>query len=165
MKYLSVYLRLPGIMLLSMLCLACSSGVRYGISQNYQLNEQESEHPIDPYIVNEYESFWKALPYETPLNKFIKGETYRLFIGVSMSEPPATLHQGLQSAPGIQLTHERPTENGMDLLGTIEQQPFYASFYQSSKDQLTYLLLLYADSSTVAQKYEAQWLDLKTERK
>lgn len=165
MKHVTIYLRGSVVVFLAVMFMACSSSVRYGINQSYQLNEQESEQTIDQFIVDEYESFWQSLPYDTPLNKFIKGKTYRLFIGVSMAEPPATLFEGLQSNPSIQISEERPTANGIDLLGTIEQQHFYASFYQSPKDQLTYLLLLYADAGIAAQKYEAKWLDLKTDRK
>ncbi|MEM7659239.1 MAG: hypothetical protein AAF399_24170 [Bacteroidota bacterium] len=147
------------------LLLACNSDVHFGISQKYQLADQESEKALEKFIVDEYESFWQAFPYSTPLNKYIKGSNYQLFIGVSLDAPIDTLYQQLQDSERIHLTAERATTNGIDFLGKVNNQDFYGSFYHSSKDKLGYLLLLYADSAVAAQKYQGKWLDLKTERK
>ncbi len=65
--------------------------VYYGAKEKYYLSSDEKNMQLDDNIIEDYNPFDPDTIHQVPLQRFIKTNTYKLFIGLAMFDTPQTL--------------------------------------------------------------------------
>ncbi len=140
---------------------ACNSTGRYGMSQKYNLQTPEREIPLNQTIVDKYEAIINTDTLNIPLNKYIAGQKYKVYIGVALSSTLDDLYQRFSkdTAHSIYLSDKKT--DAYRFVMKKQDAFFYTYIYSSETDKLTYLLCLEADSAIVENKFNTKFLQKK----
>lgn len=142
---------------------ACNSTGRYGITQKYKVQSPEREIPLNKTIVDKYEAIINTDTLNIPLNKYIIGHKYKVYIGVALNSSLNDLFQRFSNdtAHSVYLTDKK--DDAYSFVMKKQNEFFYTYIYSSETDKLTYLLCLEADSAMVENKFNTKFLQKKIE--
>lgn len=144
------------------LFIACNSGIQFGKTQHYLPAKHEKEISYNQDIVNHYEHVINIDTLNVPLNKFIQGKGYKVYIGVSLVQKPAELFDTYKQFPEYTIYKKRNNKGRHAMLFAKDKGFYYTHSYHSPKDDLTYILTMEADSATVGKHYKQQLFTKKT---
>ena len=140
---------------------SCNSTLNFGKTQKYALDKSEREIQIDQNIVDQYEAIINFNTLNVPLNKYIVGDDYKVFIGVILSANSKTLLSMFQEDKAYNVIDYTLEKGNISILFKKGEAFYYSYLYDSSRDKLSYILTCDTDSSNVQDMYKNKILSKK----
>jgi len=140
---------------------SCNSNVKFGISQEYKIGNDENENAIEKYIIDNYEYIINVDTLNIPLNKYIYSKKYKIYVGVSFKNKANELYQFYKKDTLYNIQNNREIGNTISIIFKKKNQYYYSFLYDSQKDKYTYVLTLESDSTTVRNKFDDSFLQKK----
>lgn len=145
-----------------------SKHVDFGVSQKYKLDlANEKEEAISQKYVTHYETVINLPDLNLPLNKFVVGPNYNVYLGVDFSNKPfQTLDIFSQSKAHLVLAKEMvESDSKYDLLFKHGKSFVYMKSYLSKKDKMQYIACVESDSVSAHKFFTTKFFDSKLEIK
>jgi ribosomal protein L7Ae-like RNA K-turn-binding protein len=77
--------------------------LQFAYNEKYKLDNSERTIALDKNIIEEYEENIGLDSLNVPLNKYILGENYKVFIGIALENNPQELVQEIQSDSSLKI--------------------------------------------------------------
>ncbi len=147
--------------LLSAFLFSCNSALRFGVSQKYNLDENEKTSKLDKAIVAKYEAIINVDTLNIPLNKFVSTKKYKVYIGVSFACTSTNLFSIYNKKDSFNIIDKTINKTDVSMFFKKGNDFFYSYLYDSEKDKLTYVLTLESDSLLAKEKFDVRFLSKK----
>ncbi|MBN2890762.1 MAG: hypothetical protein JXL97_02755 [Bacteroidales bacterium] len=93
MKTGRIFLLLFSIIIISNSIAFSQTKVRYGNREYYYLNDSEQVKPIDSLVLINYDPYNNDITHQVPLNRYIIGEDYIVYIGLAIFDTPKQMFE------------------------------------------------------------------------
>lgn len=80
------------ILIISSITLFSQNFVTYGAKEKYYLSIEENNIFVDSNVVNNYDEYNFSLDHQVPVQRYLKGANYELFIGLAVSDTPEEIN-------------------------------------------------------------------------
>ena len=150
--------RLISIIVIIIFIVSCSSSGHFGITQRYYLNKNETERPLDKFVVEKYEKIINIDTLNIPLNKYITSKNYKVYIGIAFTTNTKELYNFYQNDTSYLFIKKIISSNTANVFFKKHNEFYYSLFYNSNKDKFTYVLTLESDSAFVEQCFQGNFL-------
>jgi len=140
---------------------ACNNNLDFGVSQKYILFQNEKQLPLDQLTVDIYESLINIDTLNVPINKFLKGTNYKVYIGVSFFNSTQKLFDIYSKDSSFSILSKKITPNDISMFFLKNGKCFYSHIYDSKNDKFAYVLTMDADSLVVKTNYDTAFFSKK----
>lgn len=124
--------------------------VNYGFVESYKLGQGESEYSLNEAIVAEYEDFIYFDDFNLPLNKYIKGNNYKIYISAAIeNNEKELLHKLLNNTKVFNLIDQKKNDSFTSLF--LSKKDFFVIqvIYSERKQKIPFILSMVSKDSTL----------------
>lgn len=144
---------------------ACTSTIRFGVSQKYILNKKnEVNAERSKKVIKKYEYVLNPDTLNFPLNKYIDGNHYKVYIGASINLEIKEVFKEYKKRIANRLA-QKQTDNSLTFLFEKNKLYYCTHIYHSKRDKITYILTLESDSTATQYVFDKDVLAKKIKTK
>lgn len=104
----------------------------FGAKQKFFLSDNEYKTLIDSNVLNNYIPYNKSLIYQIPLNRYVTGKKYAVFIGLS-------IYNNLEEIKNYWV--DEIVENEIDNKDTIIKKTFFSNYFFKYNNYYNYTII------------------------
>lgn len=122
--------------------------ITFGFVETFKLDNDEREYSLNELIINEYENFIYFDDFNLPLNKFINGKNYKIFISAAVeNNEEELLHKLIYNANPFNLIEKK--KDGLFTSLFLSKEDFYVIqiIYSERKQKIPFLISMVSNDS------------------